>query len=86
MAENYKERYTPTPIGVNGTARFNGSQTGGFLAVTAGNISITDDTGFAALTAFPCAAGQYVPLPMVYRAPTGGVVTLAGGASGTLLT
>lgn len=83
---NYKERYTPTPMAANTTARFNGSQLGGFLAITAGTITITDDASTVLLNAFPCAAGQYVPLPMVVNTITGGTVTLAGGASGTLLT
>lgn len=83
---NYKERYTATPMAANATARFNGSQLGGFLAVTAGTITITDDAGVVDLAAFPCAAGQYVPLPILVNTPTGGTVTLAGGASGTLLT
>lgn len=82
---NFKERYTPTPMAANATARFNGSQLGGFLAITGGTLTIADDNTTAVLTAFPVAAGQYVPLPILVNTPTGGTVTLAGGASGTLL-
>jgi hypothetical protein len=82
---NYKERYTANPMAANATFSFTGSQLGGFLAVTAGTITITDANGVAELTAFPCAAGQYVPLPILVNT-LGGTVTLAGGASGTLLT
>lgn len=61
---------------------------GGFLAKTAGTVSITDADGTTVLDAFPVAAGIYHPLPMNLagqRNTTGAVVTLGGGASGTLL-
>lgn len=82
---NYKERYTATPMAANTSFTLTGTQTGGFLAVTAGTITITEG-GVSQLAAFPCAAGQYVPLPLVFNHPAVVVVTLAGGASGTLLT
>jgi hypothetical protein len=82
---NYKERYTANPMGVNATFTITGSQLGGFLAVTAGTITVTDADGTVEVNAFPCAAGQYVPLPLLLNT-IGGTVTLAGGASGTLLT
>jgi hypothetical protein len=82
---NYKERYTPTLMAANSSFTLTGSQTGGFLAVTAGTITITAN-GVNELAAFPCAAGQYVPLPLVFNYGETIVVTLAGGASGTLLT
>lgn len=82
------ERYRPIVLGVNGASKIDSDHVGGFLAVTAGTITITSDpdTGSTPITivnAFPVAAGVYYPLPF-YLSPTGGSVTLAGGASGTL--
>ena len=85
MTANFKERYTATAIAANGSHTITGSQTGGFLAVTAGTITLTDLNGVVEVNAFPVAAGQYVPLPILLNT-IGGVFTCAGGASGTLLT
>lgn len=53
---------------------------GGFVCVTAGTITVTDEDG-AIVTALPVTAGVYHPLPFGTR----GTVTLttASGASGT---
>jgi hypothetical protein len=85
MTMTFKERYTATPVGTNATVAITGSQTGGFLAVTAGTITLADLDGNVELNAFPVAAGQYVPLPILLNT-LGGTFTAAGGASGTLLT
>jgi hypothetical protein len=85
MTANFKERYTPTVVAANATVAVTGSQTGGFLAITAGTITLTDLDGNVELNAFPVAAGQYVPLPILLNT-LGGTFTAAGGASGTLLT
>ncbi len=85
MTANFKERYTPTVVGANATVTITGSQTGGFLAVTAGTVTLTDLNGVVKVNAFPVAAGQYVPLPILLDT-IGGTFTAAGGASGTLLT
>jgi hypothetical protein len=83
-----RERFSPKPIGVNGTYNVLGTHIGGFLCTVAGTLSIvakaadgtTDVTYVAAL---PVAAGQYVKIPMEVTVP-GIAVTLAGGAAGTL--
>lgn len=86
MADNnFKERYSATAVAANGVVNITGSQTGGFLAVTAGTITLADANGVVEVNAFPVAAGQYVPLP-IYLNTIGGTFTCAGGASGTLLT
>lgn len=85
MTANFKERYTPNPVAANGTVALTGTQVGGFLAITAGTITVTEASGVVELNAFPVAAGQYVPLVMLLNAP-GATFTCAGGASGTLLT
>lgn len=77
---------TATVIGVSGSAKVNGNTIHGFACVTAGTLTIADDAGTPVLTAFPVAAGTYYILPFLLQTPTGGVVTLAGGASGTLAT
>ncbi len=83
------ERYRPYFIGVNGTQRLDGTDhIGGFLAHTAGTVTVTADpdigsTPVTIINAFPVAAGVYYQMPF-YLSKTGGTVTLAGGASGTL--
>ena len=79
-----KERYNPRAIGVNGTITINGPTVGAFLAVTAGTLTIVNDSGGTVLNAFPVAAGQFVPLTM-FVGNNGGSCNLGGGASGTLL-
>lgn len=82
-----QERYKPVPLGANATYLFpQGAPTGlgGFIAVTAGTITVTNSSSVVLLNALPVSAGVYYPLPMY----TGhnATVTLVGGASGTLLT
>ena len=88
MSGNYKERYTPNPIGANGSFRLTGSQAGGFLPVTGGTLTIADPEGVVLVNAVPVTAGVYLPLPFYIASRVtgqlGGLVTLAGGASGTL--
>jgi hypothetical protein len=83
---NIKERYTPNPVGVDGTVTITGPNVGHFLAVTAGTITLVDGNNVTLLNAFPVTAGQVVPL--LYLITPVGVqtarFTCAGGASGTL--
>jgi len=85
-----QEQYHGVPIAADGTYESSGIGTGGFICVTAGTLSITRRnltqplTGVAVLTAFPVSAGTVYGLPILMNA--GYTVTLAGGASGTLLT
>lgn len=83
---NFKERYTPYPIGVNGTLTFGDSavcQLGHFHAVTAGTITIVSQ-GTTLLNAFPVTAGQFLPIAWLLPGQGGATITLAGGASGTI--
>lgn len=80
---NYKEKYAPKVMGVNASLVVDGVQLGGFIATTAGTITIVDN-GVTYLNAHPVSAGQYLPLPMGFDTP-GIAVTLGGGASGCLL-
>jgi hypothetical protein len=84
-----RERFTPKPMAANASLGINGPNIGGFLAKTAGTITIVskDDRGVSDVTlvdAVPVAAGSYTPLPIMVPT-TGYTVTLAGGASGTLM-
>lgn len=79
-----RELLRPQPMGLNSSYTCGGLNIGGFLAKTAGNISVIDADGTILVDTVPVAAGQYMPLPFVFRTSMGGVVTLAGGASGTL--
>lgn len=81
---NITERYRGQAMAANSSTYVNGDSVYGFLAVTSGTITVVDDAGGPIVQSFPMAAGVYYPIP-VYIGPNGGTVTLAGGASGTLL-
>jgi hypothetical protein len=84
-----RERFNPVPMAADSTYLIRGAHMGGFLAKTAGTITITTPSadGLTTITivdAVPLTAGIYTPIPVMfpYRTAT---VTLAGGASGTLM-
>lgn len=78
-----QERFDPVVVGVNTTVTLNGDTIGGFLAATAGTVTVVDGAGTTIINAHPVAAGSYFPMPFnLQRA--GGTFTTAGGASGTL--
>lgn len=81
-----QERYQPVVIGVNATHRFpQGAQNiGGFLAITAGTVTVVDMAGVTIINAFPVSAGVYYPMPFSLGNGSSGTFTTAGGASGTL--
>ena len=78
------QRYTAYLMGVNASLKVTRQSIGGFLAKTAGTITVVNDKGATIVDAIPVAAGLYYPLPFLLQSETGGTVTLAGGASGTL--
>lgn len=85
---NVRERFNPVLMAANASYTIRGQNIGGFLAKTAGTITVTstDASGLNAVTlvdAVPVTAGVYTPIPLEFPA-RGGTVTLAGGASGTL--
>lgn len=79
-----QERYTPYPMGANEVLNLPHQSIGGFLCITDGTLTIEDNKGVVLLDEFPVKAGSYYPIVM-YIGANGGVVTLSGGASGTLL-
>jgi hypothetical protein len=85
MANKVIQRTKPIQVGVNATARFDGSGIDGFIPYTSGTITITTALGLVIVNALPVTAGLPVPLPFIL--PDGsqtGTVTTAGGASGIL--
>lgn len=82
---NVKEAYTPYPLAADATLSVQGPQMGGFLCVTGGTLTVTDSAGTVEVNALPVTAGIYYPIPIRFGGAGGGVVTLAGGASGTVL-
>lgn len=85
MSNKVIQRTKPVQVGVDATVKFDGSGTDGFLAKTAGTISITTNNGLTILDAFPVSAGQALPLPFAFPDNSqGGTIVAAGGASGVL--
>lgn len=82
MANKFQEAYVAENIGVNGTFA-PGSFVAGFLAKTSGTFTLTGPLGAVLIDAVPVTAGVYTPMPFMTRGP-GAIVTLGGGASGTL--
>lgn len=85
---NVRERYNPVPLGVNASYTVKGTHIAGFLPTVAGTLTVTGvaSDGITAVTfvnAVPVTAGIYVKLPCEFTV-SGTIVTLAGGASGTL--
>lgn len=78
----YQERYQPTLMTADSTLKITKESIGGFLAKTAGTITVVSADSGTVVSAHPVAIGTYYPLPF-YLGPNGGTVTLAGGASGT---
>lgn len=79
-----RERYRPQLMAANSSYSVRGSHIGGFLAKTAGTLTITAADGTVLVSAHPVTAGVYTPLPFSLPTVEGATVQLAGGASGTL--
>lgn len=78
-----REHYRPIVVGANATVTFTSKDIGGFLAKTDGTVSVVDSAGTTIINALPVLGGVYYPMPF-YIGATGGSVTTASGASGTL--
>lgn len=81
---HFQERYSYAIVGVNSTyTEPQGSPTAiaGFLAVTAGTVTVTKSDGTVVVNAVPVTAGVYTPMPF-HVGPRFTIMT-AGGASGT---
>jgi hypothetical protein len=81
-----KEHYTAKPMGANASQKC-GVSLAGFLAVTAGTLTVTDADGTVLVNALPVAVTSgFVRIPLLANTNQGLTVSLAGGASGTLFT
>lgn len=82
-----KERYAPVVVGVDSTVITTSDQIAGFLAKTAGTITVTrnneNGTTTVIVDAVAVTAGVYTPIPF-FVGFHGATITTAGGASGTL--
>ena len=83
-----RERYNPVPMGANSNYEVKGLHIAGFLPTVAGTLTVAGMAadGLTAVTfvnAVPVTAGVYLKLPCEFTVP-GTIVTLAGGAAGTL--
>lgn len=84
-----RESFNAVPMAADASYEIKGSHMGGFLAKTSGTITVVskDARGVDDVTlvdAVPVSAGIYTPIPINFPA-INGIVTLAGGASGTLM-
>lgn len=92
MAHIVRESFRAVAIGVNGSLTLSGGHIGAFLAKVSGTISITITVGTSSgasvvtiVDAVPVTAGIFTPIPATFQSVQDGcVVTLAGGAAGTL--
>lgn len=81
-----REGYRPQPLGVNATFTVKGQYLGGFLPTVSGTLSVVENaSGVTVVNAVPVTAGVFLRLALMFSNAEGGVVTLAGGAAGTLL-
>jgi hypothetical protein len=84
------KRYSPVVVGVNSTVISKSANAiGGFLAVTAGTITLSNNSvlqatneSFTIISAMPVTAGTWYELPFITQG--GYTFTTAGGASGVL--
>jgi predicted histidine transporter YuiF (NhaC family) len=79
-----QEQYTPQPMAANASFVTTNQRIGGFICITSGTLTVTDGTGMVEVNGVPVTAGVYLPLP-IFLGNNGATITLAGGASGTLL-
>lgn len=80
-----KEHYNPKPMAANSSVNC-GVSLGGFLCTVAGTLTVTDADGTVLVNALPVAVGPFIRIPLLFKTSAGGVVSLAGGAAGTLFT
>lgn len=79
------ESYNARPIAANGSLKC-GMSMAGFLASVAGTITVTDADGTVLVNAAPIVTGVWTRIPIKFHSAAGGVISLGGGAAGTLFT
>lgn len=87
-AVNIRERYQMYPMAANSSRTMTAEHLFGFLAVTAGNLTVVDGKGVTLINAVPVTAGAFLPIPGLFPSyqPSSqyATLTLTNGASGTL--
>lgn len=79
-----KEHYNAKPMGANASLPC-GASIAGFLCTVAGTLTVTDADGTVLVNALPITAnGLFIRIPLLAHTSAGCVVSLAGGAAGTL--
>lgn len=79
-----KEHYNAKPMAANSSVNC-GVSLGGFLCTVAGTLTVTDADGTVLVNALPITAnGLFIRIPLLSKSSAGLVVSLAGGAAGTL--
>lgn len=78
-----QEHYNGKPMAANSQLNC-GAGIAGFLPTVSGTLTVTDADGSVPVNAVPVTAGIYVKIPLGFHTTAGGVVSLAGGAAGTL--
>jgi len=79
-----RQYYRPQPMAADSSYLAASIHVAGFLAKTAGNITVTDADGTVHVDALPVAIG-FNSIPIMLNTSAGCTVQLAGGAAGTLL-
>ena len=79
--------FNPVPMAADTTLVRDMKGMGGFVAKTAGTLTVLYTNGITLLDAIPVAAGQVLSLPLSFgrNDQLSMTVTLGGGASGTFL-
>jgi hypothetical protein len=85
MSSVAREQFRAANMAANASYTVGGPRMGGFIGKTAGAITVTDANGTVLVDAVPIIAGVTIPIPIMFQTGAGAVVTLSGGASGTLL-
>lgn len=78
-----REHYNAKPMAANSSRKV-GNNIAGFLCTVAGTLTVTDIDGTVLVAALPVAPGPFIRIPLFFNSTSGGDVTLAGGAAGTL--
>jgi hypothetical protein len=78
-----KEYYSAKPMAANSIQKV-GAAIAGFLPTAAGTLTVTDADTTVLVNAVAVTIGVFVRIPLMFNTSSGGSVSLAGGAAGTL--
>lgn len=81
---SFNFHYNMTPMAANASRALTNGKIAGFLPTVAGTLTVKDGGGTTLIAAVPVTAGVYVQIPGCFTPGDQAIVTLAGGAAGTL--